>query len=102
DRNALTADVFSQERLYLVKEQMEKAEAKKLQPFYLRRFVTESLERYGGELKTREPERYEIKHVPAKVREGVHRFVLAGEGRKALENRDSKDQVHDKLSTRTA
>jgi hypothetical protein len=68
DRNALTADVFSQERLYMVKEAMEKAEAKKLQPFYLRRFVTEAIERHGGELKEREAGRYEIKHVPAKVR----------------------------------
>jgi hypothetical protein len=39
--------------------------------------------------------------VPGKL-EGVHRFVLAGEGRKALGNRDPKDQGHDKLSTRTA
>ncbi len=81
DRNALTADVFSQERLYLVKEAMEKAEAKKLQPFYLRRFVVEALGRWGGELREREPGRYEIQHVPAHVRrkhaaEGGRRPVL--------------------------
>jgi len=81
DRNALTADVFSQERLYMVKDAMEKAEAKKLQPFYLRRFVVESLARYGGELREREAGRYEIKHVPANVRrkhavEGGRRPVL--------------------------
>lgn len=81
DRNALTADVFSQERLYMVKDAMERAEAKKLQPFYLRRFVVESLARYGGELREREAGRYEIKHVPANVRrkhavEGGRRPVL--------------------------
>ncbi len=81
DRNALTADVFSQERLYMVKDAMEKAEAKKLQPFYLRRFVVESLGRHGGELREREQGRYEIKHVPATVRrkhavEGGRRPVL--------------------------
>jgi SNF2 family DNA or RNA helicase len=81
DRNALTADKFSQERLYMVKEAMEKAEAKKLQPFYLRRFVVEALGRHGGELKEREPGRYEIKHVPSIVRrkhlvEGGRRPVL--------------------------
>ncbi len=81
DKNALTADIFSQERLYAVKEQMERAEAKKLQPFYLRRFVIEALGRHGGELKEREPGRYEIKHVPAIVRrrhaaEGGRRPVL--------------------------
>lgn len=68
DRNALTADVFDQSRLYEVKEAMEKAEAKKLQPFYLRRFVMDSLTKFGGELKERELGRYEIKHVPAGVR----------------------------------
>lgn len=67
-RNALTAEIFDDSKLYRVREQMERAEAKKLQPFYLRRFVTESLERFGGELKEREKERYEIRHVPAEVR----------------------------------
>jgi superfamily II DNA or RNA helicase len=82
DRNALTAEVFSQERLYLVKEAMEKAEAKKLQPFYLRRFVMEALQRYGGELREREAERYEIKHVPATVR---RRHSIQGGRRPVLE-----------------
>jgi superfamily II DNA or RNA helicase len=82
DRNALTADVFSQERLYLVKEAMEKAEAKKLQPFYLRRFVVEGLDRYGGELKEREAGRYEIKHVPPVVR---RRHAIEGGRRPVLE-----------------
>ena len=82
DRNALTADIFDQKRLYMVKEAMEKAEAKKLQPFYLRRFVVESLGRYGGELKEREAGRYEIKHVPATVR---RRHTIEGGRRPVLE-----------------
>jgi hypothetical protein len=82
DRNALTADVFSQERLYLGKEAMEKAEAKKLQPFYLRRFVVEGLDRYGGELKEREAGRYEIKHVPPVIR---RRHSIQGGRRPVLE-----------------
>ena len=82
DRNALTADVFDQSRLYEVKEAMEKAEAKKLQPFYLRRFVTESLTKFGGELKEREAGRYEIKHVPAVVR---RKHVVEGGRRPVLE-----------------
>ena len=80
DRNALTADVFDQSRLYAVKEAMEKAEAKKLQPFYLRRFVTDSLTKFGGELKEREAGRYEIKHVPANVR---RKYAVEG-GRKPV------------------
>lgn len=82
DRNALTADIFDQSRLYEVKEAMEKAEAKKLQPFYLRRFVTESLSKFGGELKERESGRYEIKHVPSVVR---RKYVVEGGRRPVLE-----------------
>jgi SNF2 family DNA or RNA helicase len=81
DRNALTAEVFTQDHLFKVKDAMEKAEAKKLQPFFLRRFLIEALSRYGGKLSEREPGRYEIKHVPASVRkkhliEGGRRPVL--------------------------
>jgi hypothetical protein len=81
DRNALTAEVFTQDHLFKVKEAMEKAEAKKLQPFFLRRFLIEALSRYGGKLSEREPGRHEIKHVPASVRkkhliEGGRRPVL--------------------------
>ncbi len=67
-RNALTADAFNAERLAAVKDQMEKAEAKKLQPFFLRRFLVEALESQGGGLTERETGRYEVKHVPAIVR----------------------------------
>lgn len=82
DRHALAADKFSQERLYRVKEEMEKAEAKKLQPYFLRRFLVEALRRHGGELKEREPGRYEIKHVPAVVRQ---RHAIEGGRRPVLE-----------------
>lgn len=106
DRNALTADVFDQSRLDAVKEAMEKAEAKKLQPFYLRRFVHEALSRFGGELREREPGRYEIRHVPAAVRrrhavQGNRRPVLDRyervtfeRGRMRILNRPPADLVH--------
>ncbi len=106
DRNALTADKFSQERLYMVKEAMEKAEAKKLQPFYLRRFVTDALRRFGGDLHERERGRYEIKHVPATVRtkhavQGGRRPVLERYERVTFDrqlirvlNRPGADLVH--------
>lgn len=68
-RNALTPDAFNAERLASVKEQMELAEAKKLQPLFLRRFLVEALEEHGAKLSEREPGRYEVKHVPAVVRQ---------------------------------
>ena len=48
---------------------MEKAEARKLQPYFIRSFFTEAFDQLGGELRPREAERYEIRHVPASIRE---------------------------------
>jgi hypothetical protein len=48
---------------------MEKAEARKLQPYFIRAFFTEAFKSLGGEMRNREPNRYEITHVPAIIRE---------------------------------
>lgn len=69
ERNALAAEVMSPERLFAVKAEMEKAEARKLQPYFVRSFFQQAFQRLGGELRPREPGRYEITHVPAIVRE---------------------------------
>lgn len=69
ERNALAEEVMSPERLFAVKEQMEKAEARKLQPYFIRSFFNQAFTRLGGELRPREPGRYEITHVPAVIRE---------------------------------
>ncbi|AEJ43097.1 helicase-related protein [Alicyclobacillus acidocaldarius] len=69
ERNALCEEVMSPERLYHVKEEMEKAEARRLHPYFIRAFFREAFARLGGELKERERERYEITHVPAVIRE---------------------------------
>lgn len=68
-RNALSEEVMDESRLYAVKEEMEKAEARKLQPYFIRAFFSQAFERLGGELRPREPGRYEITHVPAVIRE---------------------------------
>src|SRR5690606_5425923 len=68
-RNALAEQHMGLEDLYAVKEEMEKAEARKLQPYFIRAFFTEAFSRLGGELRPRETGRYEVKHVPAVIRE---------------------------------
>ncbi|HXF07274.1 MAG TPA: helicase-related protein [Candidatus Acidoferrales bacterium] len=68
-RNALCEEVMDEKRLFAVKEEMEKAEARKLQPFFVRSFFTQAFQQLGGELRPREPGRYEITHVPAIIRE---------------------------------
>lgn len=68
-RNALCEEVMSAERLFAVKEEMEKAEARKLQPYFIRSFFNQAFSQLGGELRPREPGRFEITHVPANIRE---------------------------------
>lgn len=77
-RNALVEEGMGMEALYAVKEEMEKAEARKLQPYFIRAFFTEAFKTLGGELRNREAGRYEIKHVPAAIRE---RDRVIGESR---------------------
>ncbi len=68
-RNALCEEVMSTERLFAVKEELERAEARKLQPYFIRAFFNQAFAQLGGELRAREPGRYEITHVPAHIRE---------------------------------
>ena len=68
-RNALAEEVMDEKRLFAVKEEMEKAEARKLQPYFIRSFFKQAFEHLGGELKGRESGRYEITFVPGIIRE---------------------------------
>ncbi|GHU17563.1 helicase [Betaproteobacteria bacterium] len=68
-RNALCEEVMDEKRLFAVKEEMEKAEARKLQPYFIRSFFNQAFAALGGELRTREQGRYEITNVPASIRE---------------------------------
>jgi superfamily II DNA or RNA helicase len=69
DRNALAEETMSPDRLFAVKEQMEMAEARRLQPFFVRAFFKQAFEQLGGSIHPREPGRFEITHVPASIRE---------------------------------
>jgi len=68
-RNALCEEVMDERRLFSIKEEMEKAEARKLQPYFIRSFFNQAFQQLGGELRPREQGRYEISHVPANIRE---------------------------------
>ena len=77
-RNALVEQHMSIEDLYAVKEEMEKAEARKLQPYFIRAFFTEAFQNLSGEMRPRESGRFEVRHVPAAIRE---RDRVIGESR---------------------
>ncbi len=68
-RNALAADHMDTSKLFDVKADMEKAEALKLQPFFIRAFFEEAFNKLKGELRKREPGRFEINYVPPSIRD---------------------------------
>ena len=68
ERTALATEHMGMERLFAVRDEMEKAEARKLQPHFIKSFFTEAMTRLGSQLYQRESGRFEIKHVPASVR----------------------------------
>ncbi|PKG93147.1 helicase-related protein [Paraglaciecola sp. MB-3u-78] len=77
-RNALVDQHMGLDELYAVKEEMEKAEARKLQPYFIRAFFTEAFQTLGGETRAREAGRFEVRYVPAALRE---RDRIIGESR---------------------
>ena len=75
DRNALAQETMSPDRLFAVKEQMEKAEARRLQPYFVRAFFLKAFGALGGSIYPREKERFEITHVPTGIRERDRRIT---------------------------
>jgi SNF2 family DNA or RNA helicase len=79
--HALAHDVMDVSRVYRIREEMERAEARRLQPHYIESFFHEAFQRLGGTVRQREPRRYEITHVPAPIR---NRDRLVGIGEPVL------------------
>ena len=65
---ALARDTMDTSRLHRVREQMERAEARRLQPHYIESFFIEAFRRLGGSITEREPRRYRVAQVPADIR----------------------------------
>jgi len=68
EERALAHDAMDASRVARVREEMERAEARRLQPHYIESFFLEAFKRLGGTAHQREPRRYEITKVPAPVR----------------------------------
>lgn len=83
NRNALAEETMSPERLFKVKEDLARAEARRLQPFFVRAFFRQALAVLGGSLHFREAGRWEITHVPLEIRERDRR--ISGRNRREQE-----------------
>ena len=68
EESALAQDAMDSTQVARVRENMERAEARRLQPHYVESFFLEAFRQLGGTARQREPRRYEITHVPATVR----------------------------------
>ena len=81
EERALAHDVMDASRVARVREDMERAEARRLQPHYIESFFLEAFSQLGGTTRQREARRYEVTHVPAPVR---NRDRLIGTGEPVL------------------
>jgi superfamily II DNA or RNA helicase len=81
EERALAHDAMDASRVQRIREDMERAEARRLQPHYIESFFLEAFERLSGKARQREPRRYEITHVPGPVR---NRDRLIGIGEPVL------------------
>ena len=75
--HALAQDVMDTSRVQRVRERMERAQLRRLQPYFIELFLREACQAVGGTLRQRETRRYEITHVPAVLK---NRDRLKGAG----------------------
>ncbi|MBX7135129.1 MAG: DUF3883 domain-containing protein [Fimbriimonadaceae bacterium] len=69
DRDALARDSLDARKVQAVREDMERAEARRLQPLYIQAFFMEAFRHLGGQISERENGRFEITRVPGLLRE---------------------------------
>lgn len=68
EEHALAHDSMDATRVQEIREEMERAEARRLQPHFIAAFFLDAFKRLGGSIREREPKRFEITHVPAVIR----------------------------------
>jgi superfamily II DNA or RNA helicase len=78
---ALAHDAMDASRVCRIREEMERADARRLQPHYIESFFLEAFRLLGGTARLREARRYEVTHVPAPIR---NRDRLIGLGEPVL------------------
>src|SRR5262249_60423560 len=65
EERQLVHDSMDAIRVHRIREDMERAEARRLQPHYIESFFLEAFQRLGGSIRQREARRYEVTHLPA-------------------------------------
>ncbi len=65
---ALAQDAMDTSKVASAREELERAQVRRLQPFYIESFFLEAFRSLGGTAREREHRRYQVSHVPAAVR----------------------------------
>ena len=68
EEQSLISPAMDVSRVMRIREDMERAAARRLQPHYIKSFFWQAFEHLGGLIHEREPGRYAISHVPASIR----------------------------------
>src|ERR1700733_8142346 len=75
----LTSDGLDPLTVTEIRANMERAEARRLQPHYIRGFFENAFTRLGGQVRRREAGRYEVTRVPGRVRDRASGVILIAE-----------------------
>ena len=73
---ALGANRLDTAKVAAVRDDLERAEANRLQPHYVRDFFLQAYRRLGGAVREREPGRYELTKVPGRIRDRAREAVM--------------------------
>jgi len=68
-KRKLTNDLMPESAVESIRLDMERAEAERLQPHHIQSFFIEAFQQLGGKIKSREEGRFEVAHVPVKIRD---------------------------------
>lgn len=77
EERAIAVDTMDIGKVRRIREEMERADARRLQPHYIEAFFLDAFQRLGGTVRQREGRRYEVTRVPSAVR---NRDRLIGRG----------------------
>jgi len=69
EQEALAPDAMDVSQVRRIREDMERAEARRLQPHFIQLFFMDAFRQLGGSVVSREAGRFEVKHVPAPLRD---------------------------------
>ncbi|HEX9921781.1 MAG TPA: DUF3883 domain-containing protein, partial [Anaerolineae bacterium] len=85
ESRSLVSESMDTTQIMRVREEMERYAARRLQPHYIKSFFVQAFELLGGSMREREPGRYRVSYVPARIR---HRARELGTSVPVWENYD--------------